>query len=288
MAIEHAVMALCAALPRGGHRLAKSLRSVLPGLRDYPARLKSSPLRLRGDVGLNVFYPLAVRGYYEHQKVEDDILAFVARDAQVIADVGGNIGYISALLAAAAPQAKIKVFEPLPLCQPYLDQVAAYYSGVTIIPKAVGAEPGTAEFTLRSQVDRSSFTSGSAEAAETLLKVEVTTLDTEYAGQHVDLIKIDVEGFEDLVLQGAQQTIARSNPIIVFEAYEAALLTRVLAFFERIGGGYTIYRIASGGELRVLTDRDRQDDETCNFVAWPAHRAPPDGLRIPQSYDRAG
>jgi hypothetical protein len=44
-------------------------------------------MRLRGDVGLNVFYPLAAKGYYAHQQIEDDILANLARDAEVIANV---------------------------------------------------------------------------------------------------------------------------------------------------------------------------------------------------------
>lgn len=285
MGLERAIIALATALPRGGHSLTKLLRPVFPGLRHYPAKLKSSTMTLRGDVGLNVFYPLAVHGYYTHQTVEDDVIAWVARDARAIADVGGNIGYITALMATAAPAAKIVAFEPLPLCQPYLAQVATHYPGVSVIAKAVGAEPGTAEFSLRSRVDRSSF-SGSGDTNAELLQVPVTTLDIEMAGQDVDLIKIDVEGFEDVVLAGAHETVTRCRPFVVFEAYETDVLRRVLAFFDKVGGDYAIYRIAENGALRLLADHERQDDETCNFVAWPPHRPLPDGLRVPASYKR--
>lgn len=280
MVLAHLIMRVCATLPRGGYRIAKSLSHVIPGLRDYPAQLRSSSMRLCGDVGLNVFYPLAAQGYYADQQIEDDILTYLARDAQVIADVGGNIGYISALLATAPPQAVIKVFEPPPLCQPYLRQVAAHFSGVSVIEKAAGAEPGVAQFQLRSQVDTSSFANGPEGGEEMLLTVEVTTLDAEFAGQHVDLIKIDVEGFEDVVLQGARDTLARSKPPIMFEAYDPALLARVIDFFSQIDGDDSIYRIAVCGSWRLLAGMDRRDDETCNFVAWPGHRRPPEGLRV--------
>lgn len=63
------------------------------------------------------------------------------------------------------------------------------------------------------------------------MTAEVTTLDAEFAGQHVDLIKIDAEGFEDVVLQCAQAMLARSKPAILFEAYDPALLARVIDFF---------------------------------------------------------
>lgn len=288
MGLARFIMRLCAALPRGGYLVASTLRRFVPGLRDYAAPLRSSAIQLRGDVGLHVFYPLAVQGYYSHQAVEDDILAFLARDSRVIADVGGNIGYISALLATAAPAAKIKVFEPLPLCQPYLEQVAAQFPGVTVIPKAVGAEIGTAEFKLRSQVDTSSFAVGSNDDGGSLLKVAVTTLDAEFAGQDVDLIKIDVEGFEHLVLDGARETLERSAPVIVFEAYDAALLAGIIGFFDQVEVEYAIHRISRDGFLRPLTERERQEDETHNFVAWPARRPAPEGLRVPQSYARPG
>ncbi|THD37164.1 MAG: FkbM family methyltransferase [Sphingomonas sp.] len=280
------VMGLARAMPRGGHRLVKLLRPVLPGLARYPATLKANGFTFRGDLALNVFYPLAVYGYYRHQAVEDDVLAFAAKGARTIADVGGNIGYTTALMAGVAPDARILTFEPLALCQPYLAQVAAHFPGVRIIPKAVGAEPGTAEFKLRSQVDRSSFAGSGSEHDATTLSVPMTTLDLELAAEPVDLIKIDVEGFEDVVLAGARQTILRCKPIVVFEAYEEDVLRRSVAFFHGLDAGYTLLKITHQGELRPLESLTRGADEVCNYVAWPAGRSLPDGCRIPRSYDR--
>ncbi|MDB5679116.1 FkbM family methyltransferase [Sphingomonas bacterium] len=284
--LASAIMRVARAAPRGGHRLVTLLRPLVPGLGRYPATLKANGFILRGDLALNVFYPLAVYGYYTHQAVEDDVLAFAAKGARMIADVGGNIGYTTALMAGVAPDARIVTFEPLSLCQPYLDQVAAHFTGVRIVPKAVGAEAGTAEFKLRAQVDRSSFAGSGSEHDATTLSVPMTTLDLEFAGESVDLIKIDVEGFEDVVLAGGRETIRRCKPVVVFEAYEEDVLRRSIAFFDSLGAGYTLFTIAHQGELRPLESLTRGADEVCNFVAWPAGRSLPDGRRIPRSYDR--
>jgi len=280
------VMGLARAMPRGGHRLVTLLRPVLPGLGKYPAKLKANGFELRGDLALNVFYPLAIYGYYTHQAVEDDVLAFAATGARTIADVGGNIGYTTALMAGVAPDARIFTYEPLALCQPYLDQVAVHFPGVRIIPKAVGAEAGTAEFKLRSQVDRSSFAGSGSEHDATTLSVPMTTLDLDLAGETVDLIKIDVEGFEDVVLAGARETVLRCKPIVVFEAYEEDVLRRSIAFFAGLDAGYALFKITHDGEFRSLDTLVRSDDEVCNYVAWPAGRSLPADRRIPRCYDR--
>jgi hypothetical protein len=47
--------------------------------------------------------------------------------------------------------------------------------------------------------------------------VPVNTLDEVLGNQHVDFIKIDVEGAEFDVLQGAHQIMIRSRPLVLFE-----------------------------------------------------------------------
>lgn len=46
--------------------------------------------------------------------------------------------------------------------------------------------------------------------------IPIRTLDS-YDLLHVDLIKIDTEGFEGCVIEGASETISRDKPVIVFE-----------------------------------------------------------------------
>jgi hypothetical protein len=60
-------------------------------------------------------------------------------------------------------------------------------------------------------------------------KIEVTTADEEtvdiqsldsFQLKNVDFIKVDVEGFEADVLEGAEETIKRCKPLILVEAFE--------------------------------------------------------------------
>jgi hypothetical protein len=69
------------------------------------------------------------------------------------------------------------------------------------------------------------------------ISVETKPLDEVYAGD-VGFIKIDVEGHEHSVLQGAQQTIARCRPRVLVEVEERHgpdSVRRVHAFFRRRG-----------------------------------------------------
>jgi FkbM family methyltransferase len=51
------------------------------------------------------------------------------------------------------------------------------------------------------------------------VSIEQKTLDS-YAFENVDIIKIDVEGYELLILEGADQTIASNRPIVQVECVE--------------------------------------------------------------------
>jgi hypothetical protein len=46
--------------------------------------------------------------------------------------------------------------------------------------------------------------------------IKIKTLDS-YELTDVDFIKIDVDGYEDLLLQGSQETLAINNPVINIE-----------------------------------------------------------------------
>ena len=66
-------------------------------------------------------------------------------------------------------------------------------------------------------------------------EVEVDTLDNilkELKISKVDLIKIDVEGAENLVLKGALKTLENSHPKIVFEAWDKNHLDKIKEVLE--------------------------------------------------------
>lgn len=74
------------------------------------------------------------------------------------------------------------------------------------------------------------------------LKVRVKTLDEIFSG-NVDFIKVDIEGMEYEVIQGADTTIKKSLPIIFIEITKNH--DELYSYFKE--GGYEVYKITNHG-----------------------------------------
>jgi FkbM family methyltransferase len=143
--------------------------------------------------------------------------AFVPDDG-VLADVGANWGYFPLFLATRPSfRGRVLAVEPFPASAAALEGViSATGTGHLVEPVAValGAAPGTA--TMSEEL----FTGNNRIRGEGALVVPVDTLDRLADAQglaRLDLLKIDVEGAEAEVIQGASRTIARHRPLVVFE-----------------------------------------------------------------------
>jgi len=142
----------------------------------------------------------------------------------VALDIGANVGAFACALAAIAPTGRVIAVEPSPATAAALRRTVALNgleARIAVHETAVGAEPGRARFHAEA-----THTAGShllhvdtmAPERLTPLDVLVTTIDALAAGlNRLDLIKIDVEGFETEVLDGAALTLARFRPVVLAE-----------------------------------------------------------------------
>lgn len=97
------------------------------------------------------------------------------------------------------------------------------------------------------------------------------TLDsflTEFAGRRM-LIKIDTEGNEYRVLQGAKHTLSKNRPLIIFECWKLDVRNALYDYFDE--NNYEIKRLpwnpkASGPSL---THSEFLDNDATNFIAVP-------------------
>jgi FkbM family methyltransferase len=137
-------------------------------------------------------------------------------------DVGGNTGVYTYHLSRLAE--RVVTFEPHPDYVPMLE--ALRLPNVTIERAALSSAAGHAELRLPIESGGSESLSASLDAravpdamlSRTLL-VELKPLDS-YGFENVGFIKIDVEGHEEGVLQGAMKTIARDLPVMLVEIEE--------------------------------------------------------------------
>jgi FkbM family methyltransferase len=132
------------------------------------------------------------------------------RQRRVAVDVGAHVGFWSYYLSRAFRA--VHAFEPTPLFREcFAKNVPAV--NVTLYPVALGQRAGSAEMVI------DPVNSGATHLRESASgDVEIRRLD-DYELDQVDLIKIDVEGFEPFVLEGARETLLRCRPIVIIEQY---------------------------------------------------------------------
>lgn len=153
------------------------------------------------------------------------------RPDELVLDIGANIGCISQALVTAG--CSVEAFEPQPAVFELLEKNVPSVKCHNI---ALGSAPGKAQMPLVDYSKKGNF-GGLGINMGHGLQVDVRTLDSfEYT--NVGLIKIDVEGYEEEVLRGAVETIARCKPIIYLEADRAEKLTALADFLASIGYAY--------------------------------------------------
>jgi FkbM family methyltransferase len=186
-----------------------------------------------------------------------DIFRTVLPLGGVALDIGANVGWHTLLMARlVGDQGRVLAAEPNPSVRKRLlnNLNLNRFNQVDVVPYAIADTEGTVEFFGPEADDGDSgngyiVNDGSTAPQETI-RVETRRLDAIVAAAQInrlDLIKIDVEGFEWPVLQGGEQTITKFRPHIILE-YDANYASRgggspsaVLEFFRE--HGYRLFTI---------------------------------------------
>jgi FkbM family methyltransferase len=132
------------------------------------------------------------------------------KNARVFADVGANIGGYS---IRAAKYCKVYAIEPLPRNYKIL-KINEKLNNVKInsFNLAVGKERGKVKL----YYDPRDYGIPSIKRKQNyFIEVEMKPLDEIINEESIDLIKIDVEGAEDLVLEGARNCLKRTKMVII-------------------------------------------------------------------------
>lgn len=209
-----------------------------------------------------------------YDEVELHLLKFLCDSRADALDVGVSDGnYVHHMRRYART---VVAYEPMPGLAQALRR--KFPRGVTVESIALSDSAGTIELRMPA-VDglvATGCSTVSCEASATYsgcrsIEVPMDRLDNVYRG-HAALIKIDVEGHAQAVLDGAVETIRRCRPRVLVELLETLApggVARARRFFDRLG--YRGYFVHDGGiePIARFSDAEMQDPANLPDPAAP-------------------
>ncbi|MBE9586617.1 FkbM family methyltransferase [Mucilaginibacter sp. JRF] len=155
--------------------------------------------------------------------VKDQLAALEPDTASYVIDCGAHIGAFSAMCAMYLKNAEIISFEPNPDSFKYLDANAAKFKNIQAYNKAVGVTSGQMEIYAPDQSEWSGRWT-SLPNANTSITVDVVGLfDFIHAlNKPVFVLKMDIEGYEELIFNDAEQHDFKNIQVIIVETHTPA------------------------------------------------------------------
>jgi FkbM family methyltransferase len=147
------------------------------------------------------------------------VAKFLLTDGSSVIDGGAHIGYYTRYFSEIiGEKGKVYSFEPNPYLFRLLNKYARFHSNIVCYQKALSHVTSKTAFYVEpfSLSQDSSLYKGSDDQKS--ISIDAIALDDFIAEtEQIRLIKLDIEGFEQQAIQGAQQLIARCRPWIIFE-----------------------------------------------------------------------
>lgn len=144
---------------------------------------------------------------HRYEESEVDAILDLVEPSDLCIDVGANLGIYSILLAQAAPEGQVIAFEPLRLHRSILafNQTVNDVSNVEVRPTVLSNEAGRTDLAVPDDGGYASILDTDRREVQETIEVEMERLDEVVPeASSVGVLKIDVEGAEGLVLEGAR------------------------------------------------------------------------------------
>ncbi len=160
-------------------------------------------------------------GYPNTDIKKVDFASSVCTSRRVALDIGAHIGLTALFMAKRF--GCVHAFEAAPETYKamWVNIKASGSSNITAHNNIVGKAPGQLRFEYmpgHTQISHALLDGETPKFPDSIVTdpIGVVTIDS-YDFHEVDFIKLDVEGFETLVIEGAAETIKRCEPVIVLE-----------------------------------------------------------------------
>jgi FkbM family methyltransferase len=201
------------------------------------------------EVGKHLFW----HGLRDWEQETVPVVVEELRRAELFLDIGANSGIYTVLGGLLNPRLRTVAFEPVQQTFAALRNNVrnnGLVSRVTALNLALGETLGEVPFHVAEDSTMSSMaTEGYQGQRGQVISVECRTLDSvvDELGLKPDFMKIDVEGFEHAVLEGAHRTLQRFRPRIVLEANPGDDVERTWAILSE--HGYRFENLTSQGPV---------------------------------------
>ncbi|HPS52281.1 MAG TPA: FkbM family methyltransferase [Phycisphaerae bacterium] len=154
-----------------------------------------------------------------HYQSDETFFEMYLRPEDTVIDVGANVGLYTLLAASVVgPKGHVYSIEPHPTIFSYLTENIKlnHFTNIQPFNVAIGEKNGNTCFTDKKHDDINAVSD-----SETGIHVKLCTLDDIIqTGDTVNLLKIDVEGYEKFVLTGAPRILSQTDCIFI-ESYES-------------------------------------------------------------------
>ena len=202
---------------------------------------------------------------------------YITADA-VVFDVGANFGWFGLMAGTDVQTGSIHFFEPNPLLASYIRKtvsVNGLWNRAKVVQKAVGKTedditltiPGDYFGSASVNIDNQVVANYVDERDINTVLVQQTRLDTyiqENKLKKIDVIKIDVEGYEESVYAGMAKLVKNNPDLLVFMEFTAGSYKDPKGFFKKIATDFVnvylceddLHRIDNIDSLRPTIDRD--------------------------------
>ena len=198
--------------------------------RDRVQSLPGFNVLVRGRHGLflanenDIYVGRALIDYGEYSELEWRFLERYCAPGNVVVEIGANVGsHTVGMAKSVGAGGRLVAIEPQPFVFQTLCANLALNCllNVDVFNCACGADEGTLAFKVVDYSSPGNFGGVELRSPDTRpagIEVPVRRLDSLLRPYtRVDLLKIDVEGMEDAVLEGARETIARFRPVLYLE-----------------------------------------------------------------------
>ena len=188
----------------------RALAAIAAG-REATLTVGATKMKVRDISGLGTFQSCVT-------DVHDEVVCtnLISANAPIIVDVGANIGQFCAAVKLFYPRATVLSFEPDPDSYAQLVANTNRLGSVRTFNVGLGSTRGKMKFFRHSLSVMSSFIMARGEQYSSGLELPIERLDDVLTDvEWIDLLKIDVEGFEYQVLAGAESVLQRTGAVIV-------------------------------------------------------------------------